>query len=102
MRWRVLLLCLAAVLAPVALGIQATALPVRAQTGGGYDLTWNVVGSGYMFSTGDAYSLGGTIGQSDAGLLSGGSYTLSGGFWNSPPEHSLPEQRVYLPLIVKP
>ena len=75
----------------------------QAQTGGGYDLTWNTIdGGGAMFSTGGAYSLGGTIGQPDAGLLSGGSYTLSGGFWNSPPEHSLPEQRVYLPLIVKP
>lgn len=94
MRWRILLLCLAAVLVVAASGIQTT----QAQTGGGYDLTWNTVGSGYMFSTGGAYSLGGSVGQSGAGLLSGGGYTLSGGFWNSPPEYG---HGIYLPLIVK-
>ena len=40
----------------------------HAQTGGGYDLTWNTIdGGGYMFSTGGGYSLGGTMGQPDAG-----------------------------------
>jgi hypothetical protein len=42
---------------------------------------WTVDGGGAMFSTGGAYSLGGTIGQPDAGVMSGGSYTLVGGFW---------------------
>jgi hypothetical protein len=32
-------------------------------------------------SSGGTFSLGGTIGQPDAGLLSGSSFTLSGGFW---------------------
>ena len=32
-------------------------------------------------STGGAYSLSGTFGQPDPGTLSGGSYTLNGGFW---------------------
>lgn len=32
-------------------------------------------------TTGSIYSLGGTIGQFDAGKLSGGTYTLGGGFW---------------------
>jgi len=53
-----------------------------AQTGGGYDLTWNSIdGGGATFSTGGGYSLGGTIGQADAGAASGGAYSLSGGFW---------------------
>ncbi len=53
-----------------------------AQTGGGYDLTWNSTdGGGATFSTGGGYSLGGTIGQADAGAASGGAYSLSGGFW---------------------
>ena len=44
-----------------------------AQTGGGYDLTWNSIdGGGATFSTGGGYSLGGTIGQADAGAASGG------------------------------
>ncbi len=72
-----------------------------AQSGGGYDLTWNTIdGGGTTFSTGGGYSLGGTIGQPDAGTLSGGGYTLGGGFWGGgevPP----PGYRIYLPLVVR-
>jgi hypothetical protein len=58
----------------------------RAQTGGGYDLTWNSIdGGGTTFSIGGGYSLGGTIGQADAGASSGGSYSLRGGFWAGVP-----------------
>ena len=58
------------------------ARPAVAQSGGGYDLTWNSIdGGGATFSAGGTYSLGGTIGQADAGTMSGGTYTLSGGFW---------------------
>ena len=58
------------------------ALPTVAQTGGVYDLSWNSIdGGGVTFATGGNYSLGGTIGQADAGVLSGGAYTLTGGFW---------------------
>ena len=57
-----------------------------AQTGGGYDLTWNSVdGGGTTFSTGGGYSLGATIGQPDAGAASGGAYSLRGGFWAGVP-----------------
>ena len=42
---------------------------------------WTVDGGGAMFSTGGNYSLGGTIGQPDAGVMSGGNFTLVGGFW---------------------
>ena len=54
---------------------------VAAQT---YDLSWYTVdGGGGTFSTGGPYSLGGTIAQPDAsGALTGGIYTVSGGFWN--------------------
>lgn len=78
-------------------------LPVLAlaQTGGGYDLTWNTVeGGGYTFSEGGGYSLGGTIGQADAGMLSGGVYTLGGGFWGGG-EAMAPKSRIYLPLVVR-
>jgi hypothetical protein len=71
---------------------------VHAQAGGGYDLTWNSVdGGGMMFSTGGSYSLGGTIGQADAGALSGGGYSLTGGFWSV----ALVQYKVYLPLVIK-
>lgn len=34
-------------------------------------------------STGGVYAVTGTIGQPDAGTMSGGTYTLSGGFWGA-------------------
>ncbi len=81
----------------IALFALLTAVTV-AQSGGGYDLTWNTVDSGgYTFSMGGGYSLGGTIGQTDAGVLSGGSYTLVGGFWGGAEAH----YRVFLPLVMR-
>jgi hypothetical protein len=69
-----------------------------AQSGGGYDLTWNTVdGGGVMFSTGGSYSLGGTIGQADAGQVSGGAYTLASGFWGGVAVLF----GIYLPLVMK-
>lgn len=59
-----------------------TSAIIYAQAGGGYDLSWSTVdGGGATFSTGGTYSLGGTIGQPDAGTMSGGAFTLDGGFW---------------------
>jgi len=50
-----------------------------------YDLSWHTVdGGGATFSAGGSYSLGGTIGQPDAGpapAMTGGTYALVGGFW---------------------
>ncbi len=83
-----LLAALLSLLAPVA----------RAQSGGGYDLTWSTVdGGGYTWSEGGSYSLGGTVGQPDAGVLSGGGYTLSGGFWGG----AAACYGVYLPLVLR-
>ena len=67
----------------------------------GYDLSWwTVDGGGYTFMTGGGYSLGGTAGQADAGLLAGGRYTLGGGFWRGGAvAGSLYE--VYLPLVLR-
>ena len=57
-----------------------------AQSGGTYNLEWNTFDSGgASFSTSGPYSLGGTIGQSDAGKLTGGVFTLNGGFWGGAP-----------------
>ena len=47
-----------------------------------YDLSRNSIdGGGVMRSTGEEYELSGTIGQPDAGVMEGGGFTLSGGFW---------------------
>lgn len=76
----------------------ALAVGAAAQSGGGYDLSWNTLdGGGHTWSTGGSYSLGGTIGQPDAGVLSGGSYTLAGGFWCGAAVH----YGIYLPLVMR-
>jgi len=46
-----------------------------------YDLSWHTIDGGGGTSSGDAFTLSGTIGQPDAGSMSGGDFTLVGGFW---------------------
>ena len=75
------------ILCMLALALPSAAL---AQSGGPYDLTWSNIGAGGSAS-GGAYMLSGTAGQPDAGALSGGSYTLTGGFWGGGTFCSLPQ-----------
>ncbi len=42
---------------------------------------FTIDGGGDMLSAGGGFELSGTIGQPDAGLVSGGGFTLAGGFW---------------------
>ena len=46
-----------------------------------FALDWVTTDGGGGTSVGGAYSLSGTVGQPDAGELTGGNYTLVGGFW---------------------
>lgn len=70
----------------------------HAQLGGGYTLDWYTIdGGGYMFSAGGGYSLGGTVGQPDAGALGSGGYTLIGGFWGG----AAAQYNIYLPAVIK-
>ena len=70
--------------------------------GGGYDLSWwTVDGGGLISSQGRGYVLGGTAGQPDAGAsMSGGDYTLAGGFWGVGSAGGSGGD-VYLPIVVK-
>jgi hypothetical protein len=69
-----------------------------AQSGGRYDLSWNTIdGGGHTFSSAEGYALGGTVGQPDTGVLSGGDYTLSGGFWGG----GIRAHEIYLPLLLR-
>jgi hypothetical protein len=53
-----------------------------------YELSWFTIdGGGATLSEGGPYSLGGSIGQADAGAMSGGAYSLSGGFWAGIPSN---------------
>jgi hypothetical protein len=74
---------------------------VLAQSGGGYDLSWSTVdGGGATISTGGTYSLGGTAGQPDAGLVTGGRYALQAGFWGGAGVRA-PGYELYLPLTMR-
>ena len=85
--------------AACALGLRLIAgSPGLAQTGGGYDLTWNTIdGGGATFASGNGYELGGTIGQADAQTMGGNGYTLSGGFWAGIP----PNYRAFVPVTFR-
>jgi hypothetical protein len=69
--WRPVLLWLALLLAPIAAPAQS------------YSIDWYKIAGGGGTSTNGAYTVSGTIGQPDAsGALTGGSYSLTGGFWS--------------------
>ncbi len=55
------------------------ALPLGAQN---YTLDWFTIDGGGGTSAGGAYSVSGTIGQPDAGLMAGGNVAVAGGFWS--------------------
>src|SRR5208337_3753994 len=57
-----------------------TALTAHAQS---YSIDWYRISGGGGTSTGGVYAVSGTIGQHDAGnAMSGGNYTVTGGFWS--------------------
>jgi len=97
------LLLVAGLLVLASLAFRQAQPVTLAQSGNGYDLTWNTVdGGGYTFSasTDGVYALAGTIGQPDAGVMSDSSesYTLRGGFWAGVGPVQL---RIYLPLLLR-
>ncbi len=58
----------------------------KAQT---YSVRWSTVdGGGTSAVTGANFSLAGTAGQPDAGVMTGSTYRLLGGFWPGPGESS--------------
>jgi hypothetical protein len=62
----------------MALAFAMMAIAAQAQH---YRVDWFKMSGGGGTSTGGVYSVSGTIGQQDAGSMSGGSYALDGGFW---------------------
>ena len=48
---------------------------------GQFTVDWSTIDGGGSSSTGGVYSISGTIGQPDTGAMSGGNFTLQGGFW---------------------
>lgn len=79
----------------------ACAWVAAAQIGGPYDLSWNTTDAGgHTFSSGGPFTLGGTVGQPDAGTISGGPYTVEGGFWSGlRPADGVDQYTLYLPTV---
>jgi hypothetical protein len=67
----------------ICLGAAAAAtLGAFASFGQEFEITRSTIdGGGVMRSTGGDFELSGTIGQPDAGVMSGPGFQLSGGFW---------------------
>src|SRR5689334_15405980 len=60
-------------------GLWLCGAAVQAQS---YSIDWFAIAGGGGTSTGGVFTVTGTIGQADAGHMSGGSFTLDGGFWS--------------------
>jgi hypothetical protein len=88
-----LLLAFAALSVALTVGGTSASAPVALN----YEITWFTIDGGGGESAGGGYTLAGTIGQPDAGVLIGGNYTLSGGFWSG----AAGSYRIYLPLILR-
>jgi len=74
------------------LGCCCLAFSARAQS---YSIDWFTIDGGGGTSTNGNFFLSGTIGQPDAGTLTGGGYTVQGGFWGGLAASS----SLYLPLV---
>ena len=61
--------------------LTAVFVAARVCHGQQFQIDWSSIDGGGGTSTGGVYSVSGTIGQPDAGKLSGGNFTLAGGFW---------------------
>ena len=92
MRWKNIVVLLAMAVAVVLVGSA-----VFAQTGDGFDLSWNVMGGGGAEGplTGSGFSLRGTIGQTAVGTFSDATYQIGNGYWYGVGQH-----HIYLPLVM--
>jgi hypothetical protein len=83
MRYKLRLITFVGLLSVMAISLAHAAAPrfALAQGGGPFSLTWSALGAGGGTSEGGDFSLSATAGLPDAGQLSGGAFTVSGGFW---------------------
>jgi hypothetical protein len=81
-------------------GLLTAVVGALAQSPGEEVSWWTVEGGGSTFLVGGGYELGSTVGQAEAGLLSGGGYELAGGFWVSGSTGGW-SGGLYLPLVSK-
>ena len=60
-------------------------VPAFVHGGSQYEIPWSTIDGGGGVSSGGQFIIRGTIGQADAGVMSGGDYELVGGFWSEVP-----------------
>ena len=75
------------IMGSVAAVLVLTGVAFAAYLGGDFDLNWYTIDGGGGESTGRRFAVAGTIGQPDAGMMTGGDFSLSGGF-RAPPTGS--------------
>src|SRR2546426_11429414 len=63
-------------------------LPSLAQN---YSIDWFTIDGGGGTSSGGQFTLSGTVGQPDAGTLTGGNFELEGGFWSAITVQQVPD-----------
>ena len=62
------------------LALVVTAVSAHAQS---YSINWHKIAGGGGVSAGGTYQINGTIGQPEAsGIMTGGNYSVTGGFWS--------------------
>src|SRR5262249_51498768 len=61
--------------------IVAAALLARTHAAGEFAIDWYSIDGGGSRSSGGSFVLNGSLGQPDAQILSGGTFSLAGGFW---------------------
>lgn len=79
----------AALFIPMILALLIVSI-AAAQTGAGYDVSWQTIDGGGGAAAGGGYRVEHTLGQADAGTQSSGGYTLNGGFWSGVNSGSAP------------
>jgi hypothetical protein len=78
--------------ASMMLAVLFTAFTAAAQN---YAINWFTIDGGGGEAGGGGYSLRGTIGQPDAGAMSGSGFSIAGGFWTEiAPPTALPSLRI--------
>jgi hypothetical protein len=87
----------------VAMLVFTAGLAAYTYAGGEMALDWYSIDGGGGRSSGGGYVLSGSIGQHDAGTLSGGSYSVEGGFWSGmvEPTATVDSRSVYLPVVLR-
>ena len=85
------------------LALLLTSAPALAQEiTAAFDISWWTADGGGGSSAGGDYSVDGTLGQPDAGTLTGGGYTIAGGFWDAAADLPIPwGGRIYLPVSLR-